>query len=217
MADNAPISVVKTSLVLGAFAVLAAALLAFVNVMTAERIREQQLALERRALAEVFPAVYHDNDLLADAFILDPFAYDIRAFSLLDVLQLTTMRQGYIARKDGAFAGAILPVYAHDGYSGDILLLVGILADGSVSGVHVITHRETPGLGDKIDVTVDDWILGFDGKSLDNPPVPRWKVVKDGGEFDGMVGATVTPRAVVDAVMRALQFFQINRQQLEAL
>ena len=112
------------------------------------------------------------------------------------------------------FAGVILPTTAPDGYSGDIRLLVGIQANGAITGVRVLEHRETPGLGDKIDARVSDWILGFDGKSLSTPLPPQWQVVKDGGEFDQLVGATVTPRAVVNAVRRALQFFDVNEEAI---
>ncbi len=197
-----PAVILKSSLVLGGFALVVAVVLALVNLATADRILEQQLAAERRALAEVFPATLHDNDLLADAFTLATGTA---------MLELTNDRPGYLATRDGLFAGVILPVEAHDGYSGDIRLLVGILASGSVTGVRVLEHRETPGLGDKIDIDVDDWILAFNGRTLGNPPLPRWQVLRDGGEFDQLTGATVTPRAVVNAVRRALQFFEQNR------
>lgn len=215
MPDKSGNNIYKHSLVLGLFCLGVGLVLAMVNIATADRIQEQQFLAERRALADVFPEAFHDNDLLASSIPFNPG--QPTSFSLLDVLTLRVPRDGYIARSNGEFAGAIIPVDALDGYSGRIALLVGILADGTISGVRVLEHRETPGLGDKIDITVSDWILGFNGKSLDSPPVPRWHVVKDGGDFDQLVGATVTPRAVVDAVRRALQFFQLNRQQLADL
>lgn len=209
-----PASIARNSLVLGAFCLLAAIALALVNLATTDRIREQQLAAERRALADVFPAELHDNDLLTGAVTLDPGVNGFAAWSLIDTLQITEARQAYVATREGRFAGAIIPVEAHDGYNGDILLLVGILADGTVAGARVLDHRETPGLGDKIDSEISDWILGFNGTSLGNPPQARWEVRTDGGDFDGLTGATITPRAVVNAVERALQFFRLNRQQL---
>lgn len=213
-ADSAPASIWKHSGSLGLFALLAAILLAVVHSGTLERIQAQQLAAERRALAAVMPADMHDNDLLAAAIIIGPRQGRPDPYARSDLLQLTQPRTAYIARRDENFAGAILPVEAHDGYSGDILVLVGVLADGRISGVRVLAHQETPGLGDKIDAEISDWILGFNSKSLVNPPPPRWQVVKDGGDFDQLVGATVTPRAVVNAVMRALQFFETNQQLL---
>ncbi len=204
-------TIIKTTLVLGFFALLAALLLGVVNLATVDRIQEQQRLAERRALAEVFPQALHDNDLLLDTFTLTP---DAPSFSQPDLLQLSFPRQAYSGQLDGMFSGIILPVEAHDGYSGNILLLVGILANGQVSAVRVLAHKETPGLGDKIDFTISDWILGFDGKSLTNPRQSRWKVIKEGGEFDQLVGATITTRAVLNAVERALTFFQLNQDQL---
>lgn len=204
-------TITKTSLVLGFFALLAALLLGVVNLATVDRIQEQQRLAERRALAEVFPQTLHDNDLLLATFTLTP---DAPSFTQPELLQLSFPRQAYSGQLNGLFSGIILPVEAHDGYSGNILLLVGILANGQVSAVRVLTHKETPGLGDKIDFTISDWILGFDGKSLVNPPQSRWKVIKEGGEFDQLVGATITTRAVLNAVERALTFFQLNQDQL---
>jgi len=204
-------TIIKTSVVLGFFALLAALLLGVVNLATVDRIQEQQRLAERRALAEVFPQTLHDNDLLLDTFTMAP---DAPLFIQPELLQLSFPRQAYSGQLDGFFSGIILPVEAHDGYSGNIFILVGILANGQVSAVRVLAHKETPGLGDKIDFTISDWILGFDGKSLVNPRQSRWKIIKDGGEFDQLVGATITTRAVLDAVQRALTFFQLNQHQL---
>lgn len=214
MPDNPPASVFRHSLVLGAVALIAAIILGLVYLLTAERIMAQQEAMERRALDQILPIESHDNDLLQDTFALTP---DSSGFESLPLLGLTTSRLTYIARLNGSFSGIILPAEIHDGYSGDIILLVGILADGSISGVRVLEHSETPGLGDKIDITVSDWILTFNGRSLDNPPPSRWQVIKDGGDFDQLVGATVTPRAVVRGVYKALDFFSINQSTLSNL
>jgi electron transport complex protein RnfG len=105
---------------------------------------------------------------------------------------------------------------APDGYSGTIRLLVGINLDGSLSGVRTLAHRETPGLGDKIEAERNDWILGFDGKSLDNPSLASWQVKRDGGAFDQFTGATITPRAVVKAVRNSLIYYRDNHAALFA-
>ena len=123
----------------------------------------------------------------------------------------------YLALQGEAPSGIILPLEVHDGYSGDIILLVGILVDGSISGVRVLEHRETPGLGDKIELRVSDWILGFDERSLVDPALPQWQVIKDGGQFDQLVGATVTPRAIVNGVRKALEFYESNLQVIANL
>jgi len=105
---------------------------------------------------------------------------------------------------------------APDGYSGSIKLLVGVYADGTLAGVRVLAHKETPGLGDAIEATRSDWILTFEGKSLNNPPPKAWAVKKDGGAFDQFTGATITPRAVVKAARQFLIYFQQHKEQLLA-
>jgi electron transport complex protein RnfG len=92
--------------------------------------------------------------------------------------------------------------------------MMGIAADGKLLGVRVLAHKETPGLGDKIEVKKGDWILRFDGLSLGNPPAERWKVKKDGGQFDQFAGATITPRGVLVAIRSGLDFFAANKDQL---
>jgi electron transport complex protein RnfG len=109
----------------------------------------------------------------------------------------------------------ILQAVAPEGYGGSINLLVGIDSQGAITGVRVIPpHFETPGLGDAVEVQKSPWILSFNGKSLANTPESRWWVKKDGGEFDAFTGATITPRAVVDAVYKALQYFDANKASL---
>jgi Na+-translocating ferredoxin:NAD+ oxidoreductase subunit G len=206
-------SIRSHSLMLGTFAVVTALLLALVFKATENRIILQKQEAERRALIEVLPPAQHDNDLLADSFLID----ENSAFQAIALLGLSQQRSAYIARLNGEVSGIIIPVEAHDGYSGDILLLVGINADASLSGIRVLSHKETPGLGDKIDLRVSDWILSFTGHSLNNPAPAQWQVKKDDGEFDQFVGATITPRAVVKAVKNALLFFEENREQISNL
>ena len=108
----------------------------------------------------------------------------------------------------------LMIVTASGGYNGDIRLLIGIDTDGRVLGVRVISHRETPGLGDPIELEKSDWILGFNQKSLRQPEPPGWAVKKDGGQFDQFTGATISPRAVVKAVHNTLKYFAENQQSL---
>lgn len=204
-------SIRRHSMRLGAFALGTAVLLAVVFNGTVERIAEQRLQAEREALAEVMPQAMHDNDLLDDVFLLDPGA---GLYQDIQLLGLSVPRQAYRATLEAVPSGVILPVETPEGYSGTILLLVGIRADGTISGVRTLTHAETPGLGDKIELRISPWILGFDNRSLGNTDAALWAVKKDGGEFDQFVGATITPRAVVGAVHQALQFFEANRTAL---
>lgn len=197
-------SVVRNSIILGVFAMVTVGLIAFTQQGTAGRIAESQRQAQMSALTEILPHAEHDNDLLEDTFLVDDQKY----------LHLPRPAQAYRGRENGEVAAVILPVVAPDGYSGRIDLLVGIRANGEVAGVRVLSHRETPGLGDKIERAKSDWILTFNGKSLSMPVPENWAVKKDGGTFDSFTGATITPRAVVNAVYSALQYFEENRAQL---
>ena len=117
-------------------------------------------------------------------------------------------------RINGDVIGVILPTTARDGYSGDIRALVGVRQDGTVAGVRVGAHRETPGLGDKVDIRKSDWVTDFNSRSLADPALPGWNVKKDGGVFDQFTGATVTPRAVILATRRALEYANLHKAKL---
>lgn len=204
-------SIRRHSLRLGIFAFGAALLLALVSNGTAERIEAQRLAAELEALNAVLPPSVHDNDLLSDSFMISPADPQFTDTALLG---LTSPRPAYLARTAGEPSGVILPLESADGYSGSIVMLIGLNADGEISGVRALQHTETPGLGDKIELRKSEWILTFDNRSLANTDPVLWRVKKDGGEFDQFVGATITPRAVVAAVHNALLFFDANRTSL---
>lgn len=211
--DRISSSMRRHGLRLGLFALGTALLLALVNVLTSDRITEQRSIAERTALAAVLPPTLHDNDLLESTFAIDP---QDGSWNQVRLLGLPTPRQAYRSQLEGRPNGVILPVETAEGYSGTITLLVGIDVNGTLTGVRVLQHNETPGLGDKIELRKDDWILGFDGLSRTDPGASGWQVRKDGGDFDQFVGATITPRAVVAAVYNALQFFDLNRDALLA-
>jgi electron transport complex protein RnfG len=138
-----------------------------------------------------------DNDPLTDRIqVSDP---DLLGDESTDV---------YRVRSDDQPVAVILNPIVPDGYAGPIKLLVAVLRDGSLGGVRVLAHHETPGLGDRIDEAKSDWIYGFAGKSLGKPPLERWKVKRDGGDFDQFTGATITPRSIVKAVKNTLLFVQ---------
>lgn len=192
-------SMKANALLLGAFALVTTVLIAGTHLGTQERILEQQRAAEQRALLQIVPASEHNNSMLDDKVVLtDPD----------NLLGLRSPKPGYRARMSGKPVAVIIPATAPDGYSGEIDLLVGINANGNVAGVRVLNHRETPGLGDKVDIKKSVWITGFDGRSLDNPEPDLWKVKKDGGVFDQFTGATITPRAVTLAVFQALKYHE---------
>ena len=190
------------AMLLGGFATFAAVFLVSGNLATHEAIAERQRENMLASLNQVVPTNRYHNDLLDQPLQLA--ADNGRAMTIYRGLG-----------DDGISALAWETV--GQGYAGDIRLLMSIDAGGRILGVRVLSHAETPGLGDKIELQKDDWILDFDGLSLGNPPLPRWKVSKDGGDFDAFTGATITPRAVVEAVRNGLEFFRANRQRPLAL
>lgn len=200
-------SITRNSILLGIFAVFTALLLAGTFLLTQDRIAEEKRRAEEKALLEIVPRDRHDNSMLDTTVSVGPQS---------EGLGLRQDKRIYLARKGERTVAAIIPVIAHDGYSGDIDLVIGINADGTISGVRALSHRETPGLGDKVDLKKSDWVLGFNGRSLKNPGLKGWAVKKDKGVFDAFTGATITPRAVVGATLRALQYAEANRETLFA-
>ncbi len=192
-------SISSNSLFLGLFALITAAILAGTQLGTAERINKAERDAAQKALFEVVPEDRHNNDMLVD---IQPIAKEYWA-----QLGLKTGGNIHIARYNGKAIAAIIPAVAPDGYSGDIKMIAGINADGTIAGIRVLQHNETPGLGDNVDLKKSNWILQFNGKSLVNPIANVWAVKKDGGEFDQFTGATITPRAVVGQTKRILDFF----------
>lgn len=196
----------KTALTLIAFALVFTALLVYVFNLTKTPIELAEAKARLSLFSQIVPPAMHDNDLLKDAITLAPSP-------------LLGNTQPIIANRaslNNAPAAIILEAIAHDGYSGDIKLLIAIKFNGSIAGVRVLKHKETPGLGDYIDILKGNWIKLFDGESIIKTPNDKWKVKKDGGQFDYMAGATITPRAIVKAVNKALQYFEANKQTLFA-
>ncbi len=194
----------RLALTLAAIAAIAAGLIAATLALTGERIAAERRRAELAALAAVLPEGY-DNDPLADRIIVH--APD--ALGYADPVPVLR------ARRAGVITGYVLRARARDGYTGPIDLVIGVDPAGRVIGVRVTQHAETPGLGDPIEHTKSPWIDGFRGRGLDDPPAARWAVRRDGGAFDQFAGATITPRAVVGAVRRALTWFRDNRAQLD--
>ncbi len=199
-------SMLKNALILGLFAVATVGSVALLQQGTASRIAAAERAAQTRALGEILPPGSYDNQLLDHAIEINARELGQRS-----------PQSAYRALKGNSPSAIILPVTAPDGYSGAIQLLVGIFADGRLAGVRVLGHKETPGLGDKIELAKSQWIRSFEGKSLSNPGAEGWAVKKDRGEFDQFAGATITPRAVVKAVHGALQYFDAHRAQLLGL
>ena len=196
--------VLRSGLLLGLIALLGTALLTGVNALTHDRITELEKRRVLQQLNAILPVTSYNNNLLEDVV-------EITDETLFNHPAPVTV---YRARMDDQPVAVLMAVTAPDGYNGDIRLLAGFDNSGTVLGVRVVSHRETPGLGDPIEIEKSDWILSFMNKSLLNPQTGGWAVKRDGGEFDQFTGATISPRAVVKAVHHALVYFDANRQSL---
>lgn len=188
----------KNAALLSLSAIACVAVVAGVNQLTASQIAAQTLAQKLKVLQEVLPAGHSDDALLQQCLTVNaPDAFGVTPARL------------YRTQVDGQ-AVYVSETVAPDGYSGNIFLLAAIAADGTVLGVRTVSHKETPGLGDKIDVSRHPWILSFAGKQVESADDKRFAVKKDGGEFDQFTGATITPRAVVGAVKRAALYIKAH-------
>ncbi len=186
------------------FTLIGTAILAVTYNQTSERIAQSVLAEKLKLISQLVPQNTFDNDIVRDTL-------DIAPNPLLGTESPTF---AYRARHKGQPVAVVLESVAPDGYSGKINLIIAIQPDGTVGGVRVVAHKETPGLGDYIDIAHGNWIKGFDGKTLVAGKDGDWKVKKDGGQFDYMAGATITPRAVVKAVHKTLQYYQKHQTEL---
>lgn len=185
----------------GGFALLASTMLSLGDFITKDAITSRRADDLRNLLEQVIPPDTHDNNLLTDTMNFPP--------NELSESELTAYR----ARQQDTVQ-AVAYETSISGYAGPIVLVMGVDRNGTILGVRVVTHAETPGLGDRIEPGKSDWLLGFNGRSLHNPGPKGWAVKKDGGEFDQFTGATITPRRAVQAVHQGLEFFEQYRSQL---
>lgn len=192
----------KNGLTLAIFACVSTGLVAVTQYFTQDQIKNQEREQLLSVLNQVIPATAYDNDLYKSCTMVS-----------LPYLSGSPKVHAYIAKKNGVIDGMAIESIAPDGYNGQIKLIVGLNNNGVITGTRVLSQQETPGLGDKIDLRVSDWILGFKGKFLTTENESKWHVRKDGGEFDQFTGATITPRAVVKAVKTTLKF--VNEKQSE--
>lgn len=194
----------KNGLILAAFAFVISAIVALTHQGTKDQIKEQETKQLLRILDQVIAPGSYDNELYKHCITTNS----------LQFLGSDKNQRAFIAQKDGRSTAIALETIAPNGYNGNINLIVGITANGTVSGVRTLAHQETPGLGDKIEIIKDDWMLSFNDKALNDHNDKRWHVKKDGGEFDQFTGATITPRAVVQAVKNTIIYFERNKEAL---
>lgn len=197
-------STMQTAVNLVFFAAIGTAVLSSTFFMTHEKIVKSEEAEKLKLITQIVPPELFDNNIIQDTVTIedDP------------LLGNNGKTLAYRARLKGDASAVVLEAIAPDGYSGKISLILAVRANGELAGVRVVSHKETPGLGDYIELPKSPWIKVFDGKSREVYKDTDWKVKKDGGQFDYVAGATITPRAVVKAVNKALQYFAANRDKL---
>lgn len=195
----------KHGITLALFAAGSTGLTAAINLMTKTTIDEQAAIQQKALFDQVLPADRYNNRLQDRCVVVSAPALGKGEHRI------------YIAEQDGTPVAAVLEATAPDGYSGAIQLLVGADFNGTILGTRVTEHHETPGLGDKIELRLSDWITGFSGKKIQGDNDSHWAVKKDGGDFDQFTGATITPRAVVNAVKRAGLYARTLPTQLPQL
>ena len=194
----------RYGILLGFVALLCTAISAGIFFLTKDKINAVMAAQQRELLLQVIPQDYFNNNLLESAVIPQD-------------KNLVGIEKIYFAKKDGNVSAYAYETTAPDGYSGDIRLLVGLDPKGEVLGVRVIEHHETPGLGDKIELRISNWILNFTHQSINERNLSEWAVKKDGGKFDQFSGATITPRAVVNQTKRSALIMLNNQALLQQL
>ena len=194
----------RYGILLGFIALLCTIISAGIYFLTKDKIDAVIAAQQRELLLQVIPQDYFNNNLLESAVIPQDKNF-------------VGIQKIYFAKKDGNISAYAYETTAPDGYSGDIRLLVGLDPKGEVLGVRVIEHHETPGLGDKIERRISNWILGFTNQSINEHNLSEWAVKKDGGKFDQFSGATITPRAVVNQTKRSALIILNNQALLQQL
>lgn len=197
----------KNSQILAIFAIVCTAIVSLVNELTKDEIKAQEQLQLLNTLHSIIEPSRYNNNITQDCVNLSS---PLIGNSTND----KKMQTAYIARQDNQAIAIAMTSTAPDGYNGNIELIIAINMDGSVSGVRVLKHQETPGLGDKVELRKSNWINSFTGKKLLSDKDSRWAVTKDSGMFDQFTGATITPRTVVKAVKKTLLYFKDNKHSL---
>lgn len=196
--------VIKGGVTLAAIAAICTLLVAATYQLTAERIAANEQAWLERSLEPALSGLFFEGSITESKLEIPP-PHDLPGNDTAII---------YRVFAEGAPVAALFVVTARDGYAGPIRILVGVGTDGAVTGVRIVEHRETPGLGDRIDQSRSDWVYQFDGRSLGDPVEARWLLQVDGGDFDQLTGASVTPRAVIKAIRDTLIYFDAHRDEI---
>ena len=195
-------SILRSSLTLAAIAAICSALVAGTYALTADRIAANEKALLEQSLQPALAGLFYDSDVTESRLVLQP-PHGLPGNDPAVIYRVFSGNEP---------VAALFAVTARDGYSGPIRILVGVGIDGTITGVRILNHRETPGLGDKIESARSDWVFQFDGRRMGDPVAAGWAITGDGGEFDQLTGASITPRAVIKAIRDTLIYFDANRE-----
>ena len=199
-------SILKSGATLALIAAICTALVAATYQLTVDRIADNDKAILEQSLEPVLAGISYDSGITESRLVIAP-PHDLPGSEAALI---------YRVFDEGEPVAALIAMTARDGFSGPIRILVGIDVDGVVTGVRILQHRETPGLGDKIVSTRSNWILQFDGRSLADPVMTAWAIKRDGGDFDQLTGASITPRAVISALRDTLVYFDAHRDEIFA-
>ena len=197
-------AVLKGGVTLAAIGAVCAALVAITYSLTSERIAANEQAWLEKSLEPALAGLTFEGSV-SESMLVVRAPHDLPGPD--DVII-------YRVYADDLPVAALFAVTARDGYAGAIRVLVGIKFDGSITGIRILEHRETPGLGDKIVSSRSDWVFQFDGRSLGDPGLEEWAIKRDGGEFDQLTGASVTPRAVIKVTKETLIYFAVHRDEI---
>jgi electron transport complex protein RnfG len=197
-------SIIKTGATLAAIAAVCTALVAATYQLTEERIAANEKALLEQSLQPALGGISFDGSVSESRIVLQP-PHELPGNDPVIIYRV------YAAEQPVA---ALFAVTARGGFSGPIRILVGVEFDGKISGVRILQHRETPGLGDKIEPARSDWVFQFDGHSIGDPVTPQWAIKVDRGDFDQLTGASVTPRAIIKAIRDTLLYFDAHRDEI---
>ena len=198
--------IAKTALTLAAIAAICTSLVAATYHVTRDRIAANEKALLEQSLAPALSGLFFDSGVSESRLVLEP-PHDLPGNDPAIIYRVYSGEEP---------VAALFAVTARDGFSGPIRVLVGVEYGGNVTGIRILQHRETPGLGDKIDSSRSDWVFQFDGRSITDPAVGGWAIKSDGGEFDQLTGASITPRAVIKAIRDTLIYFDAHRDEVFA-
>ena len=193
-------SVARSGLTLAVIAAVCTALVAFTYQLTDERIAENEKLWLEQSLQPALSGLFFDSGV-SESILTIPAPHELPGSDDAII---------YRVYSGDTPVAALFVVSARDGYAGAIRMLVGVDINGAVTGVHVLGHRETPGLGDRVETSKSDWAQQFNGRSLGDPIADRWKIKRDGGDFDQLTGASVTPRAITKAIRQTLRYFNEN-------